>query len=647
MNCWHILNIPPTGDERAIKRAYAKLLKTTRPDDDAAAYQALRQAFDDALAAAPYIAVSGGEGSAPSTRQLFSGSPSQPASTEAVTKNKIQRQPESPAAAPNTSIYDYAAPLPHPPAPDASREHNGFGTNSPRTPAETEAEAQRQPESPAAAPNTSIYDYAVPLPHPPASDAPREHDGYETNSPFPPAVSPAEEPKDWENEMAQRLRQGGSEALVEYWPEIRRMLDGLPLLESDAVSHRMAAFLRRHHVENPVVWTQWAGYFGWGQDFRGVLSADEAMRLAAYRELVSMSGAYPTGAPQEGFVQTPYVRAFIRLTGSKPSFWRRVAGNLAAAWAWPYLVRETTLQQRESLESMGALPYGTFARWERARSGWIAVLLMFVLSSLGLLGGANLSATSLVMLSGCVIALAAVLLYFVSAVLRFFILAEILPEQKAEALSRFKYSPRGAAVCLIGCPLAAWVLWLFREAVPENWMLAALAFFVCTLSVSFTYHLPYFNGRGPTYCALPALSLAPAAAAAMEWARGSEYQIAAALLAAFLWFNANLYLLFVCPARMERLSGLASRSPLAVRLPVSLLRRMLLIPARIAQLLEQRAYGLLFEIGLGALLLQAVADNMLPVYAVVLLSYPAILLAESIRNAVGRLLLWLLERRAA
>lgn len=594
MNCWHILNIPPTGDERAIKRAYAKLLKTTRPDDDAAAYQALRQAFDDALAAAPYIAVSGGEGSAPSTRQPFSGSPSQPAETEAVTKNKTQRQPESPAAAPNTSIYDYA----------------------------------------------------VPLPHPPAHDAPREHDGYGTNSPFPPAVSPAEEPKDWENEMAQRLRQGGSEALAEYWPEIRRMLDSLPLLESDAVSHRMAAFLRRHHVENPVVWTQWAGYFGWGQDFRGVLSADEAMRLAAYRELVSMSGAYPTGAPQDGFVQTPYVRAFIRLTGSKPSFWRRVAGNLAAAWAWPYLARETTFQQRESLESMGALPYDTFARWERARSGWIAVLLMFVLSSIGLLGGANLSATSLVMLSGCVIALAAVLLYFVSAVLRFFILAEILPEQKAEALSRFKYSPRGAAVCLIGCPLAAWVLWLFREAVPENWMLAALAFFVCTLSVSFTYHLPYFNGRGPTYCALPALSLAPAAAA-MEWARGSEYQIAAALLAAFLWFNANLYLLFVCPARMERLSGLASRSPLAVRLPVSLLRRMLLIPARIAQLLEQRAYGLLFEIGLGALLLQAVADNMLPVYAVVLLSYPAILLAESIRNAVGRLLLWLLERRAA
>lgn len=55
MNCWEILGIEPTSDERAIRRAYAKLLKSTRPDDDAAAYQNLRQAFDDALAVAPYV----------------------------------------------------------------------------------------------------------------------------------------------------------------------------------------------------------------------------------------------------------------------------------------------------------------------------------------------------------------------------------------------------------------------------------------------------------------------------------------------------------------------------------------------------------------------------------------------------------------
>ena len=57
MDCWQILGIEPTDDERAIKRAYAKQLKTTRPDDDAAAYQQLREAFDYALAAAPHICI--------------------------------------------------------------------------------------------------------------------------------------------------------------------------------------------------------------------------------------------------------------------------------------------------------------------------------------------------------------------------------------------------------------------------------------------------------------------------------------------------------------------------------------------------------------------------------------------------------------
>lgn len=54
MNCWQILQIAPTSDTKTIRKAYAKLLKTTRPDDDAAAYQNLREAFDEALRLAPY-----------------------------------------------------------------------------------------------------------------------------------------------------------------------------------------------------------------------------------------------------------------------------------------------------------------------------------------------------------------------------------------------------------------------------------------------------------------------------------------------------------------------------------------------------------------------------------------------------------------
>ena len=55
---WALLGIAPTSDTREIKRAYARLLKQTRPDDDPEGFQRLREALEAALAQAPWVKVS-------------------------------------------------------------------------------------------------------------------------------------------------------------------------------------------------------------------------------------------------------------------------------------------------------------------------------------------------------------------------------------------------------------------------------------------------------------------------------------------------------------------------------------------------------------------------------------------------------------
>ncbi len=49
MRFLEILGLEPGADERAVKRAYAKQLKTCRPDEDPQGFQTLRDAYEEAL----------------------------------------------------------------------------------------------------------------------------------------------------------------------------------------------------------------------------------------------------------------------------------------------------------------------------------------------------------------------------------------------------------------------------------------------------------------------------------------------------------------------------------------------------------------------------------------------------------------------
>ncbi len=49
MNPWEVLCIPQTSDETAVRQAYAKLVKTRRPEGDMQAFQDLRNAYEQAL----------------------------------------------------------------------------------------------------------------------------------------------------------------------------------------------------------------------------------------------------------------------------------------------------------------------------------------------------------------------------------------------------------------------------------------------------------------------------------------------------------------------------------------------------------------------------------------------------------------------
>ena len=84
---WGVLGIEPTRDVAEIRRAYATLLKRTRPEDDPAGFASLRQAYEYALSYA--------RGAAPVAQRLVP-----PAVLLELTPPAVQQSPPQPEALP-------------------------------------------------------------------------------------------------------------------------------------------------------------------------------------------------------------------------------------------------------------------------------------------------------------------------------------------------------------------------------------------------------------------------------------------------------------------------------------------------------------------------------------------------------------------
>ena len=87
---WDILGTEPTGDERALKRAYAKRLKVTRPEDDPAAFQELRDAYEYALRIAAQEGESSQQSSASPLELAESGTLSAVSAPLLLAQNALQ-----------------------------------------------------------------------------------------------------------------------------------------------------------------------------------------------------------------------------------------------------------------------------------------------------------------------------------------------------------------------------------------------------------------------------------------------------------------------------------------------------------------------------------------------------------------------------
>ena len=326
MDCWHILQIAPTSDERAIKRAYAKLLKTTRPDDDAEGYQRLREAFDEALAIAPYIeSEAAPEWSFPASEWLPENEQSEFRQNEQSGFGQADSHHTLPpwqAGSPDEH-YTYEA-------------YRFSGSPNPDT-----TENERLPENGNPPEADELFSGS---PHPGAeeNESPPEAFVY----PFDPDIGDtfSGSPNPYGGDPCAPLlsnietyfTRGGTAELEAAWPHIREQLEQLPLGETENASYQLADFLRTRQINDCMLWAQWSDYFGWHRpDIRNnIFTPAELEQIKEYRRIAARLAKHRA--------QTQHTQTFVppvgQATAQLLAYWRqwfKQGGSEELLRRWP------------------------------------------------------------------------------------------------------------------------------------------------------------------------------------------------------------------------------------------------------------------------------------------------------------------------
>ena len=333
MDCWHILQIAPTSDERAIKRAYAKLLKTTRPDDDAEGYQRLREAFDEALAIAPYIeSETAPEWSFPASERLPENERSEFRQNEQREFRQNERiefgQADSHHTLPSWQASN----------PDEHHAYRFSGSPHPDT-----TENERLPEN---GNPPEAGEHFSGSPHPGAEEEENESPPEAFVYPFDPDIgdtfSGSLNPYGSDpcapllSNIETYFTRGGTAELEVAWPHIRERLEQLPLGETENASYQLADFLRTHKINDCMLWAQWSDYFGWHRpDIRNnIFTPAELEQIKEYRRIAARLAKHRA--------QTQHTQTFVppigQTTAQLLAYWRqwfKQGGSEELLRRWP------------------------------------------------------------------------------------------------------------------------------------------------------------------------------------------------------------------------------------------------------------------------------------------------------------------------